>query len=517
MKSSFRQQVVTMMQFRKGAINCLFATSVAEEGLDIPDCNLVIRFDLYTTLIQYIQSRGRARRADSNFIHMFEERNINHARIIKEVRANENILKQFCSELPDDRKLTGNDFDRDYFLAKEKTHRMYEAPETGAKMTYRTSLAILSRFVDSLPHGADVNLNPNYVVTMGSGNQFVCEVVLPEASPVRGCTGNPNTTKQIAKCSAAYETCLLLRKMQYLDEWLLPKFHKQLPVMRNAQLAVDSKKRESYVMRTKPDVWSTKGIPEELFANVLFLTEPDNLNRPSQPLAILTRTPLVDLPSFVLHFGHGRHSSVKCVSLPKAIKVDQTLLNDINVFTLCIMNDVFSKEYEPDVASMPYFLAPIKPQEHIDQHSNSSQVVEWDLVKRVADFETEWLGTFWENRSWETEPEGIYIDRFISDPYDGSRKFWSKGVSRKYKPLDPVPPGTAPRSKRRNMDNIMEYSNSRWTKSRERVVYSETQPVIEAELISLRRNLLDEVDTPEAETPKAAFLIIQPLKLSPVR
>lgn len=46
--------------------NCFqFATSVAEEGLDIPDCNLVVRFDLYHTLIQYVQSRGRARHSDS--------------------------------------------------------------------------------------------------------------------------------------------------------------------------------------------------------------------------------------------------------------------------------------------------------------------------------------------------------------------------------------------------------------------------------------------------------------------
>lgn len=40
---TFRQQMVTVSQFRRGKLNCLIATSVAEEGLDIPDCSLIIR------------------------------------------------------------------------------------------------------------------------------------------------------------------------------------------------------------------------------------------------------------------------------------------------------------------------------------------------------------------------------------------------------------------------------------------------------------------------------------------
>ncbi|KAG9246055.1 dicer-like protein [Calycina marina] len=121
---SFRDQVITMMNFRSGKLNCLFATSVAEEGLDIPDCNLIIRFDLYDNLIQYIQSRGRARQANSRFIHMYENGNSDHMSMIKQVRINEDILERFCRALPEDRKLVGNEGNIDHFLAKERSHQV---------------------------------------------------------------------------------------------------------------------------------------------------------------------------------------------------------------------------------------------------------------------------------------------------------------------------------------------------------------------------------------------------------
>lgn len=50
----------------------LVATSVAEEGLDIRQCNVVIRFDLAKTVLAYIQSRGRARKPGSDYILMAE-------------------------------------------------------------------------------------------------------------------------------------------------------------------------------------------------------------------------------------------------------------------------------------------------------------------------------------------------------------------------------------------------------------------------------------------------------------
>ncbi|XP_055984180.1 ATP-dependent RNA helicase DHX58 [Sorex fumeus] len=58
-----QQEVI--QKFRQGILNLLVATSVAEEGLDIPQCNVVVRYGLLTNEISMVQARGRARASQS--------------------------------------------------------------------------------------------------------------------------------------------------------------------------------------------------------------------------------------------------------------------------------------------------------------------------------------------------------------------------------------------------------------------------------------------------------------------
>lgn len=60
---SQKEQVAILEQFREGTVNCLVATSVAEEGLDIPSTDLVIFYEPVPDLIRTIQRRGRTGRA----------------------------------------------------------------------------------------------------------------------------------------------------------------------------------------------------------------------------------------------------------------------------------------------------------------------------------------------------------------------------------------------------------------------------------------------------------------------
>jgi Fanconi anemia group M protein len=56
------EQMRTLKAFKEGVYNVLVATSVGEEGLDIPECGLVVFYEPAVSGIRYIQRKGRTGR-----------------------------------------------------------------------------------------------------------------------------------------------------------------------------------------------------------------------------------------------------------------------------------------------------------------------------------------------------------------------------------------------------------------------------------------------------------------------
>lgn len=82
---NFMKQQETLTKFRTGEFNVLVGTSVVEEGVDIPKCNLVVMFDFPQNYRAFVQSRGRGRAKDAKYVMLVARGDLQGRRLEQEV------------------------------------------------------------------------------------------------------------------------------------------------------------------------------------------------------------------------------------------------------------------------------------------------------------------------------------------------------------------------------------------------------------------------------------------------
>ncbi|KAI9655247.1 MAG: hypothetical protein M1831_004957 [Alyxoria varia] len=146
--ADLKQQQDDLKAFRNGQIDLIIATTVLEEGIDVPRCNLVIAFDKPDNLRSFIQRRGRARDASSRYM-IFLPRG--------EMRDWEGLEQELV------KKYLEEDRTRAIALAQESieedSQRSFRVEETNALLTPQNAITHLYNFCHSL-RGSFTNLNP---------------------------------------------------------------------------------------------------------------------------------------------------------------------------------------------------------------------------------------------------------------------------------------------------------------------------------------------------------------------
>lgn len=510
--TSVKHQEEMLQKFRDGLINLAFATSVADEGLDIPQCNLCIRFDLTTTTIQYMQSRGRARMQNSIFAHMIEEGNFLQLNELKYQQEQELYVKKWCSSLPPNRKL-GRGTRLAKLIARDAAGKSFKT-SSGAICDSSNSLTIVARFAASLQY-TGVRERETYEEEIGAGDnagQFRYTILLPanDNCKLRSCRGEWKPNKQLAKRSAAWKCCFVLRKEGYLNEHLDSIFKKVKPENLNAHLAVSAKK-SAYPMQVKPTAWQTHldTIPTHVYATVLTFTPERPLKHKLDPLIVLTKSPLPSLPTFTAYLEENIRVEVDSEPITSKLAVSEEELRILTAFTLeGVFSDVFNKVYEHEPEKMSYWLAPRARNVSFNVHY-LGDIVDTDALKAMQRERLKW------NPGMSAD---LWTNKFIIDPLNGKFHYFTGEILDGVKITDPIPEGM-PKIAQKRTASIIDFSDSTWSAFRKKAAieqwYDPDQPVLSADLIGTRRNFLDTISEKDLIPCQIAPQTLQIARIDP--
>ncbi|KAB5538633.1 hypothetical protein DKX38_016166 [Salix brachista] len=207
-----------MEEFRKGMVNIIVATSILEEGLDVQSCNLVIRFDPPTSASSFIQSRGRARMQNSDYLLMVNREDLaTHARLENYLSSTDIMRRESLSHTSTP------------CSALQCEDEFYYVEGTGAVVTLSSSISLIGFYCSRLPSDGYFKPAHRYIIDK---EMMTCTLHLPKSSPIQDiCVeGNIKNLKQ----KACLEACKQLHLIGALTDNLVPDIVEEEAVTQEA-------------------------------------------------------------------------------------------------------------------------------------------------------------------------------------------------------------------------------------------------------------------------------------------
>ncbi|MBN3287584.1 DICER Endoribonuclease, partial [Polyodon spathula] len=330
MEVEFRKQEEVLRKFRAHETNLLIATSIVEEGVDIPKCNLVVRFDLPAEYRSYVQSKGRARAPVSNYVMLADtEITKTFEEDLKTYKSIEKILRNKCSKATDYRELEVEPVvDDDNILPPY----VLRSEDGGPRVTINTAIGHVNRYCARLPSDPFTHLAPKCKTMELRNGSYRSTLYLPINSPLRvPVTGPAMSCARLAEKAVALLCCEKLHKIGELDDHLMPvgketvKYEEELDLHDEEETSVpgrpgSTKRRQCYPKAIPECLRNSYPVPEKLcylyvIGMALTTPLPDELNFRRRKLyppedttrcfGILTAKPIPRIPHFPVYTRSG--------------------------------------------------------------------------------------------------------------------------------------------------------------------------------------------------------------------
>ena len=216
-EAEHKKQEEVLRRFRHHECNVLVSTGVLEEGIDIPQCNMVVRFDPARSYKSYVHSCGRARGKETFYLHLVSSSE--KEEFIKEMatyKCFDKVLVKRCSSLEE-----GTDKMVSDEVALAACPPFKTPAQVAVNMT--TAIGLLNKYCAKLPSDTFTRLTATWEMDCQDLGSYKCSIMLPINSPLKGSVEGmvqPNTA--LAKMSAALECCRRLHEIGELDDQLQP-------------------------------------------------------------------------------------------------------------------------------------------------------------------------------------------------------------------------------------------------------------------------------------------------------
>ncbi|WBW75285.1 dicer [Schizosaccharomyces osmophilus] len=368
----FREQRKNIHNFKQGVYNILIATSIAEEGIDIPTCNLVIRFNTCQSVTQYVQSKGRARAEDSKFMLLVND--IEQAQYQK-LQDEERILTTALESLESTRELTSHVLGDN--ITTQNDIVKYEIDETGALLIEFLAVGLLYQYCNTLPSDS-VTFHYPIFTCISAGQSFIYTVHLPIICNMPTIQGSPSANRKKAKRSAAFLMCVELINRGLINKHLQPlDYRNKLADMeeRDEKALRDIEHDEAFE-RKIPQCWLNDA--EQFFACKLF---PVCKGKIFQPLLFVQSQRIPEF-NFIRLRSNFDEVIIKSEVLETPYIMDDELKSDLQYSTKRLLELGLSSLLKVTDSNRSYWIAPLNTK--CSNNLILNDLIDWSAVRSLS-------------------------------------------------------------------------------------------------------------------------------------